>query len=129
LVASLLTVLGYLLYAMLAMRTRMLQFGLLRAMGLPRPSLSTAVAVEQVFLLVAGIAGGLYVGDWAAALFLPFFQASNGGSVPPFLIAGPGPDLARMGVILAVLLGLAILGLLQGLRGMRIGEAVKLGED
>ena len=88
-----------------------------------------AVALEQVFLLVAGIAGGLYVGAWASALFLPFFQATNGGSVPPFLIAGPGPDLLRMGGILAVLLALAIAGLLQVLRGMRIGEAVKLGED
>ena len=129
LVASLLTVLGYLLYAVLAMRNRMLQFGLLRAMGLPRPSLSMAVALEQVFLLGVGIAGGLYVGDWASGLFLPFFQASNGGSVPPFLISGPGPDLSRMGAILAVLLAFAIAGLLQVLRGMRIGEAVKLGED
>lgn len=129
LVAALLTVLGYLLYALLAMRNRMLQFGLLRAMGLPRTSLSTAVVVEQIFLLCAGVLGGLFVGDWAAALFLPFFQSSNGGSVPPFLVSGPGPDLLRMGGILALLLGLAIIGLLQGLRGMRIGEAVKLGED
>ena len=129
LVAALLTVLGYLLYALLAFRTRLLQFGLLRAMGLARGSLSAAVALEQVFLLVAGVAGGLYIGDWAAGLFLPFFQSTSGGSQPPFIIVGPGPDLARMGGVLAILLGLAIVGLLQGLRGLRIGEAVKLGEE
>ncbi len=129
LVAALLTVLGYLLYALLALRTRMLQFGLLRAMGLARPSLSAAVAIEQVFLLVAGIAAGLYVGDWASALFLPFFQTTTGTTQPAFIIVGPGADLGRMGGVLAVLLGLAIIGLLQGLRGLRIGEAVKLGEE
>ena len=129
LVAALLTVLGYLLYALLAFRMRLLQFGLLRAMGLARSNLSSAVLLEQVFLLLAGVAGGLFIGDWAAGLFLPFFQATAGVTQPPFIIAGPGPDLARMGAILAVLLGLAIMGLLQGLRGLRIGEAVKLGEE
>ena len=129
LVAALLTVLGYLLYALLSMRTRLLQFGLLRAMGLGRGALSLAVAVEQVFLIVAGVAGGLYVGDWAGYLFLPFFQGTTGGQMPPFVVDGPGPDLLRMGGILAILLGLAIVGLLQGLRGLRIGEAVKLGEE
>ncbi len=129
LVAALLTVLGYLRYALLSLRIRMLQFGLLRAMGLSRAILSLSVAVEQVFLLVAGVAGGLYVGDWAGYLFLPFFQGTTGSQMPPFLVVGPGPDLIRMGGILAVLLGLAIVGLLQGLRGLRIGEAVKLGEE
>ena len=129
LVASLLTVLGYLLYAVLSLRSRLLQMGLLRAMGLTRGALSVAVISEQVFLLLAGIAGGLYVGVWTAYLYLPFFQSATGPAVPPFLVLGAGPDLLRMGVILAVLLGLAIAGLAQSLRGLRIGEAVKLGEE
>lgn len=129
LVAALLTVLGYLLYAILSLRNRLLQFGLLRAMGLARSDLGVAVTIEQVFLIVAGVLGGLYVGAWASFLFLPFFQTASGGAVPPFLISGPGPDLARMGGLLALLLALAVLGLLQNLRGLRIGEAVKLGEE
>ncbi len=129
LVASLLTVLGYLLYAVLSLRGRLLQMGLMRAMGLTRAALSLSVVSEQVFLLLAGIAGGLYVGIWTAFLYLPFFQSATGPAVPPFLVLGAGPDLLRMGVILAVLLGLAIAGLSQSLRGLRIGEAVKLGEE
>ncbi len=129
LVAALLTFLGYLLYAVLALRNRMLQFGLLRAMGLARAALSTSVAVEQAFLLLAGIAGGLYVGAWTAFLFLPFFQSASSTTVPSFIIVGAGSALWRMGVLMAVLLALAVLGLLQVLRGLRIGEAVKLGEE
>jgi putative ABC transport system permease protein len=129
LVAALLTFLGYLLYAVLALRNRMLQFGLLRAMGLARAALSTSVVVEQAFLLAAGIAGGLYVGAWTAFLFLPFFQAASGTSVPPFIITGAGSALWRMGILMALLLAVTIIGLLQVLRGLRIGEAVKLGEE
>lgn len=129
LVAALLTFLGYLLYAVLALRNRLLQFGLLRAMGLDRAGLSVSVAAEQIFLLIAGIAGGLYVGAWAAFLFLPFFEATSASTVPAFVVVGAGPDLWRMGVLMAGLLALAIAGLLHALRGLRIGEAVKLGEE
>lgn len=123
------TILGYLLYAAVLLRGQLSQLGLLFALGLPWGSVLSTVALEQGTLLVSGAAGGAVAGLVAAALFLPLFRpAFTGPNSPPFLALGPGAALGQVGLVLALLLAVALGGLLLSLRRMHVGETIKLEE-
>lgn len=131
LVAAALTVLGFLIHTALSLRQRVLQMGVLRAMGLSAGQLLGALALEQVWTVGSGVAAGTGLGLLAARLFLPFLQLGTAAAerIPPFrLVTDPG-DLVRLYAVLAgmLLAGLAYLGALVS--RLQIHQAVKLGED
>lgn len=125
------TVLGFWLYAALSLRTRILQFGVLRAMGLSVRHLLGAVALEQVLAVANGVAAGTGLGLGAAALFVPFLQqgADSAARTPPFLIVAAPADRVRLYLVLLFTLAAGIAGLMGVLSRMRVHEAIKLGED
>lgn len=127
LLSAAITVLGFLLHAALSVRARQLQFGVLRAMGLSAAQLVAAVGLEQVLVGLAGVACGTGLGLAAARLFVPFLQ--QGEQTPPFQVVHLASDRARLYLVLAFMLLLAVLGLMRALGRLRIHEAVKLGED
>lgn len=127
LVAAVITALGFLLYAALSLRARVLQFGVLRAMGLSAGQLIGAVALEQVATMGAGVAIGTGLGGLAARLFVPFLQ--TGSVTPPYLIVSDPADGVRLYGILVLLLCVGVAGLSVTISRLRIHEAVKLGED
>ena len=61
-VAALLTVLGFFLYSFLSFERRLLQMGILRAMGLSVGQLFGLLIFEQVFLIVLGVIFGTGLG-------------------------------------------------------------------
>lgn len=131
LLSALLTVLGFWLHAALSARARLLQFGVLRALGLTGPQLTGAVIFEQLVSATIGIGAGTGLGLTAAWLFVPFLQRSGDGTAqtPPFLIMDAAEDRARLYALLALMLLVSVLGLVLYLARLRIHEAVKLGED
>jgi putative ABC transport system permease protein len=130
-VAALITVIGFLFYSFLSLRRRMLQFGVLRAMGLSVSQLIAMLSLETVFLAIVGVAVGTGVGLWAANLFVPFLQVSADatGQTPRFLIITDWTDNLRIYVVLSIMLGAALLGLVTLLARLNITQAVKLGEE
>ncbi len=123
------TILGYLLYAVVLLRGQLSQLGLLFALGLPWGSVLATVAVEQGTLLLFGAAAGAAAGLVAAALFLPLLRpAFTGPNAPPFLALGPGGALAQVAVVLVALLAIALGALLFSLRRLHVGETLKLEE-
>jgi putative ABC transport system permease protein len=130
-VAAIVTVIGFLFYSFLSLQRRILQFGVLRAMGLSVRQLITMLSFETIFLTVLGVGIGSAVGLWAANLFLPFLQVSADatGQTPRFLIVTEWGDNLRMYLVLGVMLGAALIGLITLLARLRIYQAVKLGEE
>lgn len=130
-VAAAVTVLGFWFHAALSARARVVQFGVLRAMGLARRQLATALALEQVAVVGAGVAAGTGLGRLAAELFIPFLQWATDAlaRTPPFVIAGAGTDQVRLYLLLLLMLAAAVAALAVALGRMRIYEAVRLGED
>ena len=128
-VALLLTVLGFFLYTVLSFEKRVVQFGVLRAMGLSVGQLLLVLLVEQVVLVGLGGLFGTGIGLAASHLFVPFLQVGGADQTPPFVVAMAWTDLTRVYTALLCLLvaGLASTGLL--VRRMRLHQAVKLGED
>lgn len=130
-VAAVLTVLGFFLYSFLSFQRRLLQMGILRAIGLSSRQLFVLLMFEQVFLIVLGIVAGTGFGVWASDLFIPFLQVSADaqGQVPKFIVETAWLDLGRIYVVLGAMLGVGLLIMVALLRQMKVYQAVKLGEQ
>lgn len=122
---------GFLIYWILAIKGRTLQFGILRSMGLSKSKLVGMILCEQVLVSVAAIAAGIFIGTMASELFVPLTQllADAKEQVPPYLVRGEESDYFKIygGLSLMLGLGLLILGVI--VRRININQALKLGED
>lgn len=130
-VSALVTVLGFILYTFLSMRSRLLQFGVLRAVGLSLGQLVSLLGLEQLFSLGLGLGAGTGLGIAATQIFLPFLRegAIDDVSVPPFIIVTDPTDLARIFMVLGSMLIVAVVGLALILVRMKLHQAIKLGEE
>jgi putative ABC transport system permease protein len=126
-----LTAAGFLLGSILGLQKRLVQFGVLRAMGLSIGQLAVMLALEQLLVMFIGVAAGSGLGYAATELFVPFLQGATDrfGRVPPFRIVEEGLDLVRMYSVLFAVLLIALAATTWAVRRMRVHEAVKLGEE
>jgi putative ABC transport system permease protein len=128
--SALLTVLGFLLYALFSFRRRFIEMGMLRAIGLSVQQMTSLLAAELAFLVLLGIGVGTTLGVFASRLFVPFLQigASAQSQYPPFQIEIAWLSIVQI-YVLFILLFLAALSALSGLLvRMKIFQAIKLGE-
>jgi len=129
--ASVLSVLGFLLYAVITIQARSLQFGVLRATGLSVAQLVGLLSTEQLSLIGVGIALGTALGAGAGWMFTRFLQVSiiARESVPPFLIVTPWATIFQLYVILVVVFLVALVASVHLLRRMRVHAVLRLGEQ
>ncbi len=130
-VVLILGMIGYLIYWITSIKGRSLQFGILRAMGLPMRGIGGLLTLEQIFISALPIAAGLGVGKLTAKLYIPLIQIaySTADSVLPLkLISDPG-DLLRILLPLGGLLLISLGILLALVAKLKISQALKLGED
>lgn len=122
---------GFLLYWVLSLNSRVLQYGILRAMGISFSQLIGMLVTEQVLTSGAAFLLGAAVGNATSQLFVPLFQLSFNPAtqVPPFAVTFDPNDSLRLYTIVAIMvaIGLGILGYM--LSRIKIHQAVKLGED
>ncbi len=130
LAAAGLTVLGFLLYAVVSFRRRFIELGMLRAVGLSAGQMGAYLAGEQALLILIGGALGTALGLWASSLFIPYQQLGldKTAQVPPFVVQIAWGDLWTIYALFGAMLVLAVLVLIVLLLRMRIFEAVKMGE-
>jgi putative ABC transport system permease protein len=131
LVAVLVTMLGYLLHTFVSLRARLLEIGVLRAMGLSVRQLVGILAVEQVLSVGIGLLGGTALGLLSGKLFLPFLQvtADAAGRVPPFLVVSRWADIAKIFDVLGFTLVVVLVLLSFFVARIKLAQAVKLGEE
>ncbi|GIP37657.1 hypothetical protein J31TS4_09370 [Paenibacillus sp. J31TS4] len=131
LLAAAISFCGFLLYWVLSLQGRLLQFGIMRAMGITFRQLIGMLTAEQLLTSAAAVLMGLAAGQIGSRLFVPLFQITFNPQtqVPPFRVAFDPRDTLQLTVVVVVMivLGLAILGSL--LSRVKIHQAVKLGED
>ncbi|HSG42652.1 MAG TPA: FtsX-like permease family protein [Anaerolineales bacterium] len=128
--SALLTVLGFLLYAMFSFRRRFIEMGMLRAIGLSVRQMTSLLAAELAFLVLLGIGVGTGLGVFASHLFVPFLQIGAGAQsqYPPFQIQIAWLSIVQIYVLFALLFIAAISVLSALLMRMKIFQAIKLGE-
>jgi len=130
LAAAGLTVLGFLLYAVVSFRQRFIELGVLRAIGLTVGQMVAFLTGEQLTLIVTGAVTGTALGVWASYLFVPFLDVRGGPHphTPPFVVQIAWTDIDRIYVVFGgmLLVGVGVMTIM--LIRMRVFEAVKLGE-
>jgi putative ABC transport system permease protein len=128
--SAILTVLGFLLYALFSFRRRFIEMGMLRAIGLSVRQMTSLVAAELAFLVLLGIGVGTALGVFASRLFVPFLQigASAQSQYPPFQIEVAWLSIVQIYVLFALLFIGALAVLSSLLVRMKIFQAIKLGE-
>lgn len=122
------SMLGFLLYWILNVRKRRLQFGILRAMGMTKGKLTTMLMWEHLMTSGVAVIVGMIVGLLTTGLFLPVLEKSY-ESILPLKIQYNIIDSIRIFAIVVVMIILGIVIISQFIRKLKINEAVKIGED
>lgn len=131
LVSVAVSLVGYMLYWFFNLSSRVVQFGVLRAMGLSRKGLTGMLLLEQIFTAGLSIALGIGIGKLTSYLFLPFLQTSENvkTQVPPFRVVFESRDTSQLYVVVAVMMAIGAGLLFIHIRRLRVHQAVKLGEE
>jgi putative ABC transport system permease protein len=128
--AAVLTVIGFLVYAVVSFQRRFIELGMLRAIGLSTRQMAAYLAGELAALILTGVTLGAGLGVWASTLFIPYFQVGSDKTalVPPFVVQVAWQQLGVILVIFGAMFVVAVAVLAVLLSRMRVFEAVKLGE-
>ena len=130
LATSVVSTIGFLAAMVLAFQRRVVELGVLRAIGLSHRQLVGLLAIEQTLVIGAGALIGSLIGTFVSELFIPFLQVRLGAFplTPPFRVIIPWEQVGLVYAVAGGLLAGTVLVIFVLLRRMRIFEAVKLGE-
>lgn len=122
---------GFLIYWIMSMKNRELLFGVYRAMGMPLRQINRMLLHEQLFgsllpILAGGITGVLGTVLFVRLLALVYLPKEHN---IPLHIVGYSSDLVRLLAVIFLVVLLCFLVLRRILAGMKIAEALKLGEE
>ena len=130
-IIMIMALIGFLIYWILAIKSRTLQFGVLRAMGMSFREVIITLFHEQILVSGVSIAMAFIFGGIASDLYVPLFQTMYDleEQIPPFVVKAEGADYIKIYVLIAVMLigGFITLGRIIG--KININKALKLGED
>ena len=122
---------GFLIYWILSIQSRTLQFGIFRAMGMSMGEVFAMLLNEQLFITGVSIGAGIGVGILTSRVFVPLIQiaSSSADQVIPLEIVSESSDYVRLFAVIgvAIFVCLGILGWL--ISKIKISQALKLGED
>lgn len=130
-ISMLISFFGFLIFWILTLSGRTLQYGVLRAMGIPLPQLVGMLVSEQALTSAAAVVIGVRIGNLTSDLFVPLFEMSfaTAEQVPPFEIVRQAGDYAQLYGIVGCTLAIGLLILAVRLTRIRMAQALKLGEE
>ncbi|MHA6484696.1 ABC transporter permease [Paenibacillus sp. strain BS8-2] len=131
LVSVVITLAGYILYWFFNLSGRVVQFGVLRAMGLSRKQLTGMLLLEQLFTAGLAIGLGIAIGKIVSKIFLPFLQTADNveETVPPFRVVFEASDTNQLFYVVGFMMSVGALLLFLHIRRLRVHQAVKMGEE
>lgn len=131
LIALVITFIGFLLYWILSLRSRTLQYGTFRAMGITVRQLFGMLVWEQFLTSGIAVLMGVWIGNLASYLFIPFFQQSLGseGQLLPFHVVFKLTDELLIYIFAGSLLLIGLLILTWMVARINMHKALKLGEE
>lgn len=122
---------GFLIYWIISINRRTLQFGIIRAIGMKTSSLIGMLLLEQLLISGSSIFAGAMIGVLTSYYYIPIYSMTQSASnlMLPFRIVSDSQDYVRLYTILAIILviGFAVLATL--IKKIKINNALKIGED
>lgn len=131
-VSLLICAVGFLIFQIMGMKERELNFGVYRAMGLTQSELWRMLLYEQLFTTFPSIIGGIITGLIATKLFIPLIDvtyASGTSKLLPARIIISVTDMSQLSLILIAAFSLCMWIISRIIRHMQIAQALKLGEE
>ena len=122
---------GFLMYWILSILSRQLQFGIFRAMGMTMREIIGMLINEQVFLSLLSIVVGAFVGKLTSDLYVPLIQTaySTAGQMIPLSMVSSQEDIIKLYIVVGVVIVIALVILARLVQKIKIAQALKLGED
>jgi ABC-type lipoprotein release transport system permease subunit len=130
LAALVLSLVGFLVQSALLLQRRVVEFAILRTMGLSYLQLGGLIAFEQVFLILAGLGAGTVLGLQIGAQMLPFLELTERGArvLPPFIITTQWQAVLPAYALLTLFFAGAILATGVVISRLPIGRSLRIGE-
>jgi len=130
-ISMLISFFGFLLFWVLTLSGRTLQYGVLRAMGIPFLQIIGMLISEQLLTSGAAVIIGVLIGGMISEMFIPLFSMSfsTADQVPPFTITYQLSDYLHLYSIIGIMLTIGLLILGFRMSRIRIAQALKLGEE
>ena len=124
-------IIGFLIYWILSIKARTLQFGILRAMGMTFREIIGMLFYEQLLVSGAAIVVSVIIGGIASDLFVPLFQSlfNSYDTVPPFSVVPLRSDYLKIYAIVGIMLIICFGILGRIISKIKVSQALKLGED
>jgi len=120
---------GFLLYWILSIRERVLQFGIFRAMGMSLQSIIGLLINEQILITITALIIGAVVGEVSARLYVPMLQMAYTQQIIPLLVIMEARDYAGLFMVMGAMILICLVVLITFISKIRIDQALKLGED
>jgi putative ABC transport system permease protein len=131
LISGVICLIGFLIYWVITLGSRTLQFGIFRAMGISVKQLIRMMACEQFFTSGVSMGAGILIGGLTSRIFAQLFQISYNAElqVPPFKVVSYISDRLKVYLLIAIIMIFGLLILIYLLSRIKIHQAIKLGED
>jgi putative ABC transport system permease protein len=129
---ALLSVAAFMLVSFFAAQGRVLEFGVLRAMGLSLRQLLELLVTEGVLVIALGLVAGTFIGYGMVQIMIPYLSQALSASLAGTTIKEilvDWPAIARMYLLLIACYGLALLLLLLVLLRAGVHQTLRIGDE
>lgn len=129
--AAVFAAVGFAVSATVSARERLIEFALLRALGLSPRQLGWWLALEQGVLVIISLGLGTLIGMLLTALLLPLVTLTQGGkpAVPDVIVMYPWTTVMWLELAVVGVLGVIVTILTVVLRRVGLGSMLRLGDD
>ncbi len=130
-VTLILCAVGYLIYWIMAIRSREMIFGVLRACGMHKDEVFHMLINEQIFSGLSAILAGIGIGKLTSHMFVPMLQSAYAAAnqvLPMRLITNPA-DMYRLYAVVAGVMVVCLMVLIVLVFKLNVAKALKLGEE
>lgn len=126
-----LCIIGFLIYWVINIKSRTLQFGIFRAMGMTMHEVMKMIISEQLCITGISVLLGVFIGKLASDFYIPLIQIAyykEKWQLPLRIIGEPMDTVRILAVVLIMMIG-CILILRTMIKKTNVTQAIKLGED
>ena len=122
---------GYLIYWIMSIRSREMQFGILRACGMHKKEIFHILINEQIFYGLLSILSGIGIGKLTSKLFVPLLQTAYqaDSQVLPLRLITETSDMLRLYGVVSAVMVVCITVLIVLVFKLNVTKALKLGEE
>lgn len=131
LITMIISIIGFLIFWILSIRERMLQFGILRALGLRMSGVLKILGIEQLLISFSAVIFGIIIGYFNSQMFIPFLQYvyTEPNTIPEFSVYSTAADYVKLYVLAGIMLLIGLFVLFGIIRKINAAQTLKMGED